>query len=351
MENSRLFSLLILIWAQIPVKVTQNLLLFINYKDVQTQAAMKAILQAETPDLVVSSGDNLFTNGGVYETPGWYASHYQSFVQPMIDLNIPWAITTGNHDIHGDLDQVGISSLDRSYSLSRTLPPAGDFILDFNYILPIYDNAGTDIQYRLWFLDTGDLQCGDVYGYNCFRQDQINWVKEESAKIADSDPSKGRGMMIFHITLQQFMDLINENEYYGRVGEIICCQAQDTGMFKVIKDYKTVDWVACGHDHDSDFYGYYKGIGLSYGRKTGYTHYGPKKLQHGARVFEIQISPTYEIKTWIRNEDGSIENQTKTKRSIFTPKLKECCEAVTPYSISKKNVIQTRALDKIIKKS
>jgi len=63
---------------------------------------MKNIIQAESPDLVVSTGDNVYTN--IWPgTQGWYASMYQRFVQPMIDLVIPWAMTTGNHDIHADL--------------------------------------------------------------------------------------------------------------------------------------------------------------------------------------------------------------------------------------------------------
>jgi len=62
-----------------------------------------------------------------------------------------------------------------------------------------------------------------------------------------------------------------------------------------------------GHDHNNDFYGYYQGIGIGYGRKIGYTHYGPINQKHGARVFEISLTPTYEVKTWIRNEDGTID--------------------------------------------
>jgi len=48
---------------------------------------------------------------------------------------------------------------------------AGDFVLDLNYVLPIYDNSGTNVEYRLWFLDTGDIECEGIYGYNCIRND------------------------------------------------------------------------------------------------------------------------------------------------------------------------------------
>jgi len=59
--------------------------------------------------------------------------------------------------------------------------------------------------------------------------------------------------------------------------------------------------VAVGHDHNSDYYGNYNGIMLSYGRKSGYGSYGPKFLLRGARVFEIsQDDFTITIDTWIR---------------------------------------------------
>jgi hypothetical protein len=46
----------------------------------------------------------------------------------------------------------------------------------FNYYLPVYDNAGEKVMYRVWTLDSGisDVICpgaeeGD--GYDCIRKD------------------------------------------------------------------------------------------------------------------------------------------------------------------------------------
>jgi len=70
-----------------------------------------------------------------------------------------------------------------------------------------------------------------------------------------------------------------------------------------------VEWVVAGHDHNNDYYGNYDGINLAYGRKTGYGCYGPDKMMRGARVFEVTQNP-YSIKTWVRQEDGSIHTET-----------------------------------------
>lgn len=49
--------------------------------------------------------------------------------------------------------------------------------------------------------------------------------------------------------------------------------------------------MSVGHDHNNDYHGEYEGITLSYGRKTGYSCYGPSNLLHGARVFELTLEP------------------------------------------------------------
>lgn len=78
--------------------------------------------------------------------------------------------------------------------------------------------------------------------------------------------------------------------------------------------------MSVGHDHNNDYHGEYEGITLSYGRKTGYSCYGPSNLLHGARVFELTLEP-YSIKSWIREESGDkIEYSKKHTKSFFQPK-------------------------------
>ena len=46
--------------------------------------------------------------------------------------------------------------------------------------------------------------------------------------------------------------------------------------------------IFCGHDHNSDYSGFYKDIELIYGRKTGFGSYGPKYVQRGATVIKLK---------------------------------------------------------------
>lgn len=108
-----------------------------------------------------------------------------------------------------------------------------------------------------------------------------------------------------HIPLPEYTNLYNNDLFYGKYGEEVCCWSLNTGLFAALIEQKTVQWVSAGHDHNNDYYGTYDGINLAYGRKTGVACYGPKDMQRGARVFEVTMEP-YSISTWVRQEDGTI---------------------------------------------
>ena len=55
-----------------------------------TTALMGTIIDAEEPDLVVLTGD-IVTGGATVET-------YLTLMEPMIERNVPWASSFGNHD-------------------------------------------------------------------------------------------------------------------------------------------------------------------------------------------------------------------------------------------------------------
>ena len=68
--------------------------------------------------------------------------------------------------------------------------------------------------------------------------------------------------------------------------------------------------MSVGGDHSSDFWGNYGGINLAYGRKTGFSSYGPKFVQRGARVFDMfvdQASGEMTVDTYIRQQDGEAD--------------------------------------------
>lgn len=189
-----------------------------------------------------------------------------------------WAFTAGNHDSQADLTREEISEVDRSYNLSVTLPNAGNLSHALNFMLPVYDQNGENIAFRLWFLDSGDEGCMGVHGYDCVMPDQIDWFRHENQNIPMDDPSKGHGFLFVHLPLVEYLNLVNNAEFYGQSGEGVCCPSLNTGLFGAIREHPSVEWVVAGHDHDNDYYGNYDGINLAFGRKTGHGSYGPDTL-------------------------------------------------------------------------
>lgn len=132
---------------------------------------MRTVLETEKPDFVVVTGDVVSGYAWDGKTPGWFAQVYKNFTIPLYEHNMHWAFTAGNHDSQADLTREEISEVDRSYNLSVTLPNAGNLSHALNFMLPIYDQNGTNVAFRFWFLDSGDESCMGVHGYDCVMPD------------------------------------------------------------------------------------------------------------------------------------------------------------------------------------
>lgn len=280
-------------------------------EDLHTLAVQGTILTNEKPDLVVITGDlvsGYMWNG---KDKNWFMHHWQQLVSPMIGRNISWAVALGNHDIEADLTGSEIVDLDRTNKLSLTRHGPKAIGGATNYHLPIYLNSSDEIGQVLWVLDSGQNGCQGVPGWGCVQSSQVAWYKNESTRINKKYGRVVPGVAFFHIPLYEHLDLWNSKEVYGNLGEEVgvCCSSVNTGLFAAMHEMGDIKSVFCGHDHSNDYYGNYNGINLGYGRKTGYGGYGPPQgWKHGARVIEITQND-YQIKTWLRLEDGTVEIQ------------------------------------------
>jgi len=93
--------------------------------------------------------------------------------------------------------------------------------------------------------------------------------------------------LFVHIPFYEYINLYNNDAVFGTIGENVCCQGMNTGLFSAMKEQNVAEWVSVGHDHNNDYYGNYEGINLAFGRKLGYGGYGPDYFLRGARVFEV----------------------------------------------------------------
>ena len=267
-------------------------------KDEKTTELQKMILEMVNPDLVVISGDGVYADGDV--SSGWFKSQWKKFIAPTVDAGIPYAFTLGNHDDEGDLTRRQIVKLDATneYSLrSESVGISGTA----NFRLPVYSSQNSSqLNAHLWVLDSGSYGCEDVEGgYGCIETDVVEWYNEQSQIVKDEYGTNVHHLAYFHIPLPEWLNVYNEEEIYGHAGEAVCCSVWNTGFFAAAKANGDISAMFVGHDHNNDFGGWYDGIELSYGRKSGYGLYG--KL-HGARI--VTLKENYD-------DDGNFVNVTR----------------------------------------
>lgn len=101
------------------------------------------------------------------------------------------------------------------------------------------------------------------------------------------------------------MNLHNNYNTTGHKGQLINCQALNTGFFAAQRSLEKTGWVGFGGDADNDFAGNYHGTYLSYGRKTGFG--GGGELKRGVRVFDLErkVHGPFKISAYVLDEDGN----------------------------------------------
>ena len=252
--------------------------------DTQTTELQKNILSWIKPDFVVISGDGVYAKDGVGS--GWFKSQWQKFTSPTVEAKIPYAFTLGNHDAEADLTPRQIVRLDATspYSIRNKSEGIQDTA---NFRVPVYASKNTSqLAAHVWVLDSGSYGCEDVKGgYGCIETDVVDWYDEESKKIKAQHGSNVHHLAYFHIPLPEYLDVYNTEEIYGHANEGVYCSVWNTGFFARAKNNGDISAMFVGHDHNNDFGGFYEGIELVYGRKSGYGLYGDL---HGARVVTLK---------------------------------------------------------------
>lgn len=159
---------------------------FYSKNDVKT--AIKNMIDASNPDLIVTGGDNF---AGVFNH-----FHVKAFVKMMDEFGVPWAPIFGNHeyDFNSDL-----------YYLSKQLLKSENIIFDVgptnidgfsNYLINIMD--GDSVFYSLVLMDSNaevfryDGRGNRLFSYyDGIRPSQIEWYEDNIRGLAKSEGETG----------------------------------------------------------------------------------------------------------------------------------------------------------------
>lgn len=127
---------------------------------------MTSILNTEHPQLVVLNGD-LITGEATNRSNS--SAYVDRIIAPLIDQDVPWASTYGNHESASSLCPRDVFQREREseHGNSLTQRMVSDSKAGYtNYFLPVFPQNESEVPgVILWFFDTrGGTSCPDAEG-------------------------------------------------------------------------------------------------------------------------------------------------------------------------------------------
>nr|GEX02403.1 probable inactive purple acid phosphatase 29 [Tanacetum cinerariifolium] len=288
---------------------------FAHCTDLNTSVFLTRMIQAEKPDLIVFTGDNIFG----HDATDAVASLNAAFA-PAIASGIPWAAVLGNHDQESTLRREGVMKyiVGMKNTMSQLNPSGFDVIDGFgNYNLEVHGVEGSSFMNKsilnLYFLDSGDYSTvPSIPGYGWIKPSQQFWFQQTSKNLQNS--FKAPGLAYFHIPLREYA-ILNSSSFTGVKQEAgISSASVNSGFFSTLVGAGDVKSVFTGHDHLNDFCGNVTGIHLCYAGGFGYHAYGKAGWSRRARVVVASLEKgshgdwgaVKSIKTWKRLDDKNL---------------------------------------------
>ena len=272
----------------------------------QGLACVREMVQTEKPDLVVVTGDI------IYSAPA--DSTLSVVLKTFAKLGVPFCMTFGNHDYDFKTPAVAL------YNQMQKTPNCVMPVLqgkNTDYSLPILSSNGKRTAAVLYCIDTHNKPAiGGIGGYQWISHNQITWYRQRSTVYKQKNGGKPVPSLAFlHIPLPEFNYATDNTQcpMYGSRLERAYSPSINSGMFASIKEMGDIMGVFCGHDHDNDYAVSYFNVLLAHGRFSGgnteYNH-----LTRGARVIVLKEGKR-EFDTWIREVGGNVLYRTTYPKS------------------------------------
>ncbi|RAH75708.1 metallophosphoesterase family protein [Aspergillus aculeatinus CBS 121060] len=317
-------------------------------QDVESTAVINTILDNESPDLVILNGD-LITGDNTFLSNA--TDYIDEIVAPLVDRQLLWASTYGNHDSDYNLSRSAILEREQSYpnSLTQSMV-AGELAGVSNYYLPVYpsDSSATTPALIMWFFDSRggnyfqELENGSEIPQPCWVDASVvEWFTQANADLTKQYGKVIPSIAFYHIPVNAMLAFqnqgvdahsepgINADDPLDQQGEasgqgavsgtVFSYSGQDIPFMEALLNTDGLLATFSGHDHGDDWCFKWdsqlpgmnltgNGLNLCFGRHTGYGGYG--SWTRGSRQILLdETTLETEIATWIRLEDGSVSGQ------------------------------------------
>ncbi|KUH59210.1 hypothetical protein AUL39_02450 [Tractidigestivibacter scatoligenes] len=282
-----------------------------------TMTLLRAALDEAKPNLVVLTGDQV-KGYAVEFALGENAERARTVVRkiclPMVERNIPFVVTYGNHD-----RQCGIGN-DEQESWYKAIPGCLNGIVAARepklyhgagtLAVPVLSHMGEDVCLAVLVADSGAGSGSG--GYEPFDPALTNWITGCAQQLAERAGHKVPCILYQHIPPVQVYDCLRdacEGEHgvpgfrlhyrpgrtlvpiddlrvSGGLREPVCSPDADTGEIAALTREGSTFAVYFGHDHKNTLVSHYGNIDLGYAPSAGFGSYGPGAMR-AARLFSF----------------------------------------------------------------
>ncbi|QHT63757.1 metallophosphoesterase family protein [Paenibacillus lycopersici] len=275
--------------------------------DLLTRKLMEQVLDAEAPDLVLITGDVIYS-----EHCRDAKQSFRDAVKAVDERGIPWAAVFGNHDTerHVTRRELMDVQLEHRFCVSEAGPP--ELSGEGNAVLYVRDPETGKPANALYLLDSGSYsELPLLTGYQWIQRDQIAWyIAQSKAAAAANGGEPLPSLAFFHIPLPEYKRVWKKELCFGSKHEGVACAPVNSGLFAAMLEMGDVVGTFCGHDHVNDYWGALHDIRLCYGRATGFQTYGREGFPRGARVIQLTQGER-DFATYVRLDGGSVIREPK----------------------------------------
>ncbi|CAL3973368.1 unnamed protein product [Diplocarpon coronariae] len=329
-------------------------------QDLRSSRVMNDVLDIERPDFVVLIDGDLITGENTFLSNS--TKYLDVIVRPLVDRNLSWASTYGNHDSQFNLSRRALFAEEEKYegSYTRAEVAGGEGVT--NYYLLIYppsrrgkgDGDEDSPAAILWFFDSqggAHFQGVEEYIPNFVPASVVSWFTSTSSHLAARFNKTIPSLAFVHIPPSAFLALQetvfpergDESAVFPGLNDDVPLAAQgqgqgegrDVGFMQALIDTPGLHSVYSGHDHGdawcanwpADVTGVVREEGvegpkLCFGKHSGYGGYG--RWRRGARCLSLSFQKgsgesggygEMEVETWVRMEGGEVVNLVKLNRT------------------------------------
>ena len=273
-----------------------------------TLELIEKALDVKMPDLVILLGDNIYGKVPSMQNEDNIKKSIDTFMAPITDRNIPFALVFGNHDEEGAMSNA--EQMEYYQTFDGCLAEFGNVTGVGNYDILLKKSDGSDAA-SLVFLDSGSYAAEGEGTYAYVEDDQIAWRQALSEELEEKNGSMIPAYIFQHIPIFEIYDILlpaNKNaagavkgqvgrsddgyfmlnpEYaVGYIGEGPCPPDVNNGEFQSFVERGDVVAMLFGHDHVNDFIAKLDGIDLVQTPGAGFHSYG-NGYEHGVRMLTL----------------------------------------------------------------